>query len=117
MRLTTRGLPGDVDLTNLSGFPTCDATVLEFDFVPNKNRVFLQYVFASEEYNEFVNAGFADVFALTQPYAEALVKWMKAHDFEVSFRENLRRVYSYRKQVLAIFDGLVLNEQNSPRLQ
>ena len=44
-------------------------------------------------------------------------KWMKAHDFEASFRENLRRVYSYRKQVLAIFDGLVLNEQNSPRLQ
>ena len=44
-------------------------------------------------------------------------KWMKAHDFEASFRENLRRVYSYRKQVLAIYDGLVLNEQNSPRLQ
>src|SRR5438874_839599 len=44
-------------------------------------------------------------------------KWMKARDFEASFRENLRRVYSYRKQVLAIFDGLVLNEQNSPRLQ
>jgi len=42
---------------------------------------------------------------------------MKAHDFEVSFRENLQRVYTYRKQVLAIFDGLVLNEQNRPRVQ
>jgi hypothetical protein len=44
-------------------------------------------------------------------------KWMKARDFENSFRENLQRVYSYRKQVLAIFDGLVSNEQLRPRLQ
>ena len=44
-------------------------------------------------------------------------KWMKANDFEISFRENLQRVYQYRKQVLAIFDGLVLNEQSRPRLQ
>jgi hypothetical protein len=44
-------------------------------------------------------------------------KWMKAHDFEVSFRENLQRVYCYRKQVLAIFDGLVSNEQMKLRLQ
>jgi len=42
---------------------------------------------------------------------------MRAHDFEASFRKDLHRVYSYRKQVLAIFDGLILNEQNRPRLQ
>jgi hypothetical protein len=42
---------------------------------------------------------------------------MRAHDFEATFRENLQRVYIYRKQVLAIFDGLVLNEQNRPRVQ
>jgi hypothetical protein len=46
-----------------------------------------------------------------------LDKWMRAHDFEVSFRENLQKVYTYRKQVLAIFDGLVLNEQNRDRVQ
>ena len=44
-------------------------------------------------------------------------KWMKAHDFEANFRENLKRIYAYRKQVLAIFDGLVLNEQSRARLQ
>jgi hypothetical protein len=44
-------------------------------------------------------------------------KWMRAHDFEASFRENLQRVYSYRKQVLAIFDGLVSNEETRLRLQ
>jgi len=44
-------------------------------------------------------------------------KWMRAPDFEISFRENLQRVYAYRKQVLAIFDGLILNEQNRPPVQ
>lgn len=46
-----------------------------------------------------------------------LEKWLRAPDFEASFRENLQRIYEYRKQVLAIFDGLVLNEQNHLRLQ
>ena len=46
-----------------------------------------------------------------------LDKWLRAHDFEVGFRENLQRVYQYRKQVLAIFDGLVSNEQIRMRLQ
>lgn len=44
-------------------------------------------------------------------------KWMKASDFEQKFRGSLRQVYSYRKQVLAIFDGLVLNEQNRGPVQ
>jgi hypothetical protein len=46
-----------------------------------------------------------------------LEKWMKARDFEANFRDNLKRVYEYRKQVLAIFDGLISNEQFQPRLQ
>ena len=46
-----------------------------------------------------------------------LDKWMRAHDFEVSFRQDLKRVYTYRKQVLAIFDELVQNETNRPRVQ
>jgi hypothetical protein len=44
-------------------------------------------------------------------------KWMRARDFEANFRQNLQRVYAYRKQVLAIFDGLILNEQDRSRLQ
>jgi hypothetical protein len=44
-------------------------------------------------------------------------KWLKARDFEANFRISLQRVYAYRKQVLAIFDGLVMNEQNRARLQ
>lgn len=46
-----------------------------------------------------------------------LDKWLKARDFEDSFRDSLQRVYVYRKQVLAIFDGLVTNENSRLRLQ
>ena len=56
-------LPGDADLDALSGYPTHDAAVLEFDFVPTANQVVFQYVFASDEYPEWVDTDFNDVFA------------------------------------------------------
>jgi hypothetical protein len=38
-------------------------------------------------------------------------KWLRARDFQKSgFRAELDKVYQYRKQVLAIFDGLVSSE-------
>jgi len=46
-----------------------------------------------------------------------LQKWMRSPIFEGSFRDTLRRLYHYRKQVLAIFDQLVCNESNRLRLQ
>jgi uncharacterized protein (TIGR03382 family) len=39
-------------------------TELSFDFTSDTGQVFFQYVFGSEEYNEFVNAGFNDTFEL-----------------------------------------------------
>lgn len=60
---TTFDLPGDSDLTLLSGFPTFDAAVLEFDFVPQFSVVQFQYVFASDEYSDYSNTPFNDVFA------------------------------------------------------
>jgi len=57
------GLPGDPDLTMLSGNPTFDATVLEFDFVPQFSTVQFKYVFSSEEYSDYSNTPFNDVFA------------------------------------------------------
>ena len=44
-------------------------------------------------------------------------KWLKAPRYESGFRDNLKRVYSYRKQVLAIFEELVHSEQHRARLQ
>ena len=55
------------DNNNLGGVAvgstnTNDAAVLEFDFVPEQDKVSFQYVFASEEYNEYVGS-FNNVFA------------------------------------------------------
>jgi len=46
-----------------------------------------------------------------------LEKWLNQRRYESSFRDALRRVYTYRKQVLAIFDELVLNEKTRLRVQ
>jgi len=54
---------GYAPLTSIAGDNTFNATILEFDFVPNSDSVRFRYVFGSEEYPEFVNAGFNDVFA------------------------------------------------------
>jgi hypothetical protein len=43
-----------------------------------------------------------------------LEKWLNRQRYETGFRDALRRVYQYRKQVLAIFDELVMNEKNRP---
>ncbi len=60
---TAFGTAGDPDLTNLAGYETQDASVLEFDFIPADDTLFIKYVFASEEYNEYANSDFNDVFA------------------------------------------------------
>ena len=54
---------GDSDLRDLISNDTYDAAVLEFDFIPQGDTVEFQYIFASEEYPEYVNQGFNDVFA------------------------------------------------------
>ncbi len=57
------GTAGDANLTTLAGFPTFDAAVLEFDFVPQTDIALFRFVFGSDEYNEFVHTQFNDVFA------------------------------------------------------
>ncbi|MFT5054893.1 MAG: hypothetical protein ACI97X_001927, partial [Oceanospirillaceae bacterium] len=55
--------PGDADLTSLvTGAVTHDAVILEFDFVPQDDTLRFNYIFGSEEYPEYVNSGFNDVF-------------------------------------------------------
>lgn len=44
-------------------------------------------------------------------------KWQSAPRYDTSFRDTLRRIYVYRKKVLAIFDELVTTEKHRPRLQ
>ncbi len=53
---------GDPDLNILSGTTVRDRVGLEFDFVPLDSFVTFRYVFASEEYCEFVGSIYNDVF-------------------------------------------------------
>ncbi len=49
---------------------------------------------------------------------DLLKKWAHGRQYDHdNFRENLKQLYHYRKQVLAIFDQLVLNEPHRARVQ
>eukprot|EP00977_Amphora_coffeiformis_P009825 scaffold2257_cov169-Amphora_coffeaeformis.AAC.3 len=65
---TTFLTPGDQDLTKQASAATQDACYLAFDVdcpqEENGCQVFLTYVFASEEYDEFVEDGFLDPFGI-----------------------------------------------------
>jgi len=60
---TTGGMGGGGNalLTSISGQPTNDAVLLQFDFQVQSDNIEFEYIFASEEYNEFVGS-FNDVF-------------------------------------------------------
>lgn len=70
----------DPDLGSIAGTSVFDAAVLEFDFVPTGGGISFNFVFASEEYLEFVNTGFNDAFGfflsgpgISGPYANNAV--------------------------------------------
>ncbi len=55
--------PGDPALTAFSGGPTYDACILEFDVEVSADTLKFNYIFGSEEYQEFVGSSYNDVFA------------------------------------------------------
>ncbi len=61
---TNQGGAGDADLDSLIPQNTYDANVLKFAFTTTTGELFFNYSFASEEYNEYANSNFNDVFAL-----------------------------------------------------
>ena len=52
----------DIDLASIVSGETMDVAVLEFDFVPWDNLLTFKFVFGSEEYMEYVDSDFNDVF-------------------------------------------------------
>ncbi len=59
---TSNGFYQDLDMNYLAQQTIIDATVLEFNFIPDADQMMFEYVFASEEYPEFVCTSFNDVF-------------------------------------------------------
>ncbi|MCG7494130.1 Hint domain-containing protein [Thalassobius sp. Cn5-15] len=56
----TRGINDNADFNAAAGTRTYDAAFLDVDFIPNGDTMTIQFVFASEEYPEFVNSLYQD---------------------------------------------------------
>ena len=80
---------GDKDLQAIATGVVLDAVVLEFDLIALRDSIVFEYVFASDEYPEFVDKGVNDIFGffLLQKNSKAL------------FPMNLARVPNSRKPV------------------
>ena len=59
---TNNGFPGNASLDGLVPGSTRDSASLTFKFTAETNSVNFEYIFASDEYNEFTNSSFNDVF-------------------------------------------------------
>jgi gliding motility-associated-like protein len=59
----SNGGGSDPQLDVLSGANTLDACALEFDMIPSCDELKLNYVFASEEYPDYVDSTYNDIFA------------------------------------------------------
>jgi outer membrane protein OmpA-like peptidoglycan-associated protein len=59
---TSNRMAGDKDLHFLAQFKTYDATYISFEFKASHDLIRFNYVFASEEYPEYVGSTFNDVF-------------------------------------------------------
>jgi hypothetical protein len=55
---------GDDGLTAMAGFPTYDAATYQTTVVPTGSTLHVKYVFASEEYPEYVGSSYNDVMAV-----------------------------------------------------
>lgn len=108
---------GDSDLSTMAGWPTYDAAVLEFDLlVAEDGELDFRYIFGSEEYPEFANTNFNDIFSFwvgevgTTPENIAMVP---GHDYAVSINTinaDSNAVYYINYEGLGgqsvVFDGL-----------
>ncbi|RYZ55112.1 MAG: hypothetical protein EOP49_03645 [Sphingobacteriales bacterium] len=56
-------IPGDAQLASVLLSPTYDACRLDFDFISTFDTVLFNYVFSSEEYDDFSCTGYNDAFA------------------------------------------------------
>lgn len=61
---TVNGSAGDKNLYALAGGRTFDGAVLDFDFMADKDSLAFNFLFASEEYHDYVGSTFNDAFAI-----------------------------------------------------
>jgi len=80
---------GDKDLQAIATGVVMDAVALEFDLIALRDSIVFEYVFASDEYPEFVDQGVNDIFGF----------FLKQQDSRAIFPVNLAQVPNSRKAV------------------
>lgn len=85
---TALSMPGDPLLNSLITTPTYDAAVLQFDFVPLSDTIKFRYVFGSEEYPEFVNSSFNDVFGFFVSGGYDPITWVPFNNRNIAIIPN-----------------------------
>tara|TARA_R110002050_G_scaffold204327_1_gene339532 strand:+ start:19489 stop:20661 length:1173 start_codon:yes stop_codon:yes gene_type:complete len=114
---TSHFTKGDKDLHFLAKFKTYDATYISFDFQPTQDIIRFNYVFASEEYPEYVGSSFNDVFGffLTDLTTGEITNLavipntnfpITVNNINHKTRENFYIENSKGKDALIEFDGL-----------
>ncbi|MBC8883454.1 choice-of-anchor L domain-containing protein [Flavobacterium piscinae] len=68
-QVTATPSAGDADLASLANGGIQNTSILEFDFIPTGTELSFNFVFGSEEYPEFVNSTFNDVFGFFLEWA------------------------------------------------
>jgi hypothetical protein len=61
---TTGSVDGDAGLNAVAGKTTFDGAILQASFIPDGDYLTMQFVFASEEYPEYVASNFNDAFGV-----------------------------------------------------
>ncbi|MCC6722384.1 MAG: choice-of-anchor L domain-containing protein [Bacteroidia bacterium] len=59
---TGSNMPGNALLDKFATGKTFDAVILQFDFIPQTENIVFNYIFASEEYLEYVDLNYSDIF-------------------------------------------------------
>ncbi len=85
---TALGTPGDALLNSLITTPTYDAAILQFNFIPLSDTIKFRYVFGSDEYPEFVNSSFNDVFGFFVSGGYDPVTWTPFNNRNIAIIPN-----------------------------
>ncbi|HEV7241515.1 MAG TPA: choice-of-anchor L domain-containing protein [Thermoanaerobaculia bacterium] len=91
------GTPGDAQLNSIvSPNTTNDAAILEFDVITATPLFSISYVFASEEYREFVDTEFNDVFAFYVDGKNIALTPGSSEPVSINTINHLRNTHLYR---------------------
>ena len=100
--------PGDADLNGIVGGNTQDACYIQFDVRPSADTLVFNYVFGSEEYDEFVCSNFNDVFAFLISGPGITGKKKQLLEVMSAREEQIKEYLKEKKVAYGTREGLIM---------